>query len=84
MRLLLADVFMLLFSFCMFSDRRSLKIENYNNKVETLTAEFSYIGLDSLEFYNKETYLGWLEQPVAETNLYGPKPIRATEVLLHI
>ena len=32
-------VFMLLFSFSIFSDRRSLKMENENNSTKTLTAE---------------------------------------------
>ena len=42
-------VSMLLFSFSVFSDRRSLKIENENNSMKTLAAEASYIGLESLE-----------------------------------
>ena len=43
-------VFMLLFSFSIlvtgsiFSDRLSLKIENANNSMKTLTAEVSYVG----------------------------------------
>ena len=40
---------MLLFSFSIFSDQRSLKIENENNKAKTLTAKAPYIGLESLE-----------------------------------
>ena len=40
--------FMLLFSFSVFSDRRSLKIENENN-MKTLSTEAPYIGLESLE-----------------------------------
>ena len=43
-------VFMLLFSFCIFSDSRSLKIENENNNMKTLTGESSYVGLGFLEF----------------------------------
>ena len=42
-------VFMLLFSFSVFSDLRSLKIENENNSMKTLTAEAPYIGLESPE-----------------------------------
>ena len=40
---------MLLFSFSVFSDLRSLKIENENNSMKTLTAEAPYIGLESPE-----------------------------------
>ena len=40
---------MLLFSFSIFSDRRSLKIENKNNNMKTLTEEVLYMGLGSLE-----------------------------------
>ena len=43
-------VLMLLFFHFLFSDRRSLKIENENNSTKTLTAEAPYIGLESLEF----------------------------------
>ena len=43
-------VFMLLFSFSVFCDQWSLKIENGNNSTKTLTAEAPYIGLESLEF----------------------------------
>ena len=42
-------VLMLLFSVSIFSDRRSLKIENGNNSMKTLTAEAPIIVLDSLE-----------------------------------
>ena len=42
--------FMLLFSFSVFSDRRSVKIENKNTRSKILTAEAPYIGLESLEF----------------------------------
>ena len=43
-------LFMLLFSFSVFSDRRLLKIENENNNTKTPTAESPYIGLGTLEF----------------------------------
>ena len=43
------NVLMLLFSVSIFSDRRSLKIENGNNSMKTLTAEAPIIVLDSLE-----------------------------------
>ena len=43
-------VFMLLFSFSIFSDRRSLKIENENYNMKTLTLAASCIGLESLKF----------------------------------
>ena len=72
-------IFMLLFSFSIFSDRQSLKIENEINNIKTLTAEAPYIGL---HFINKETYPGWLELPLTGSNFHGPKPARATEVLL--
>ena len=41
---------MLLFSFSIFSDWPSLKVENENNNRKALTAEVPYIGLMSLEF----------------------------------
>ena len=55
-------VFMLLFSFSIFSDRRSLKIEDENNNTKTLTAEAPNIRLESLraQFRNIEpTLAGW-------------------------
>ena len=67
---------MLLFSFSIFSDRQSLKIENENNNTKTLTPEVSgqvYI----------ETNPGWLELPLARTNFHSPKGVQATEVLLY-
>ena len=68
---------MLLFSFSIFSDRRSLKIEIENN-TKTLTAEVS----------NRtriiETYSGWLELSLTGTNFHGPKSVRGTEVLLYV
>ena len=84
---------MLLFSFSIFSDRRSLKIEKNENKItKTLTAEASYTCrtiVSRVQFINIQTYPGWLELPLtgpnlAGPNLHGPKPIRATctEVLL--
>ena len=44
---------MLLFSFSIFSDRRSLEIENENNSIKTLTAEARYTRLESLELVYK-------------------------------
>ena len=43
-------VFMLLFSFYIFSDRRSPKIENENYSTKALAVEAPYIGIESLEF----------------------------------
>ena len=43
-------VFMLLFSFSIFSDRWSLKIENENNNTKILTAEAPSIGPESSKF----------------------------------
>ena len=43
-------VFMLLFSFSICSDQRTLNIENKNNSMKHLAAEVSYLGLGSLEF----------------------------------
>ena len=43
-------VFMLLFSFPIFSDRWTLKIVNENNNTKNLTTEAPYIGLEALEF----------------------------------
>ena len=50
-----------------------------------MSAEDTYIGgLESLgQFINTEIYPGWLELPLSGTNFHGPKPVRATEVLLH-
>ena len=77
---------MLLFSFSIFSDPRSLKIENENNDMKTLTAEAPYIGLESLEFglyILKLTLPGELELLLTGTNFHGPKPARAIAVLLY-
>ena len=53
-------VFMLFFSFSIFSDRWSLKIENENNSKKSLTAEVSYMGLGSLDCgFIKLTLNGW-------------------------
>ena len=41
---------MLLFSFSIFSNWWSLKIENENNSAKTLTVEVPYTGLEFLEF----------------------------------
>ena len=37
-----------------------------------------------VEVIDIETYPGWLELPLIGTNFHGPKPVRATEVLLYI
>ena len=53
---------MLLFSFSIFSDHPSIKIENENNNMKTVMAEVPYIGLESLEFSllkQKLTLAGW-------------------------
>ena len=31
----------------------------------------------------RHNHLGWVKLPLARTNLYGPKPVRAIEVLLY-
>ena len=49
---------MMLFSFSIFSDRRSLKIENENNNTKTLTPKVSYKGLD-FRFIYKLALAGW-------------------------
>ena len=67
------------FFFSIFSDRRSLKIENENNNTKTLTTE----ELGSIEFSFIKAYPGWLELPLTVHNFHGPKPVRATEVLLN-
>ena len=67
---------MLLFSFSIFSDQQSLKIENENNGTKTLTAETPYMGLYALEF----SKIPWL----TGTAFYGPKFVQATEVLLYV
>ena len=68
---------MLLFSFSVFSDRRSLKFENENNSTKTLNAE-AKVPRD--QFINIET--GWLELPLTGTNFQGSEPVRATKNLL--
>ena len=45
---------MLLFSFSSFSERRSLKIENENKNVKTLSAEAPFIGQEPLEFHGSK------------------------------
>ena len=55
-------VFLLLFSFSIFSDRRSLKIENINNSTKYMIAEDSDVGQESIEFsllIQKHTLAGW-------------------------
>ena len=49
------------FSFSIFSDRQSLKIENEINSTKALTTEVSYMGLGSPEFrfIEKLTMDGW-------------------------
>ena len=77
-------VFMLFFSFSIFSNRRLLKIENENNNTKTLTTDVSYMGVGSLEFrFIYGTNPGWLELPLTGTNFHGSKHVRATEVLLY-
>ena len=66
-----------------FSDRRSLKIENENNRAKTITTEAPYRGPESQEI-NIETYHGWFELPLTGTNFHGPKPVRATEVIQYL
>ena len=82
MRLLWSNVcicvFMLLFSFSIFSYWWSLKIENENNSRKNLTTEAPNIGLDSLEFSLYRNTLA-----LTGTHFYGPKPVRATDVLLY-
>ena len=61
-------VFMLLFSFSIFTEQRSLKIENENTSMKILTAEVSYMGLGIYTETNPE----WLELPLTGTNIHGP------------
>ena len=81
-------VLMLLFSFSIFGDRWSLKVENENNNMNYLTAEAPYIGLLVYKYRNLpwlagiEIYPGWLELSLTRTNFHGPKPVSATEVVL--
>ena len=58
-------VFVLLISFSIFSDQRwSLTIENENNNIKTLTAQFI-----------QKLYPGWLELPLTGTNFHGIKSV---------
>ena len=81
-------LFMLLFSFSIFSDRWSLKIENLNNSMNTLTPEspINRTRVPRVQFIDKETYSGWLELPLPlpGTNFHGPKPVSTTKVRLYI
>ena len=73
-------VFMLLFSFSIFSDPWSLKIENENNNTKTLDCRGLIQGT-GVQVYI-ETNPGWLELPLAKNNFHSSKGVRATEVLL--
>ena len=41
-------------------------------------------GVPRVKLINTDTYLGWLELLLTGTNFHGPKPVRATEVLLYL
>ena len=73
---------MSLFSFFIFSDRWSLKVENENKNSKTLTAKVSYMRLEFRLYI--ETYPGWLELLLARTMARSPDGIWATGVLLYI
>ena len=77
MRLLWSDfsiyVFLLLFSFSIFSDRWSLKIEIENNNMKPLTAE-AIDPLESLVYQYRN--LSWLaRKPLTGTTFHLPKPV---------
>ena len=86
---LLWPTFAFLFSCCyisvsIFSDRRSLKIENENNSTKTDRRSPIYrTRIPRAPFINTETYPGWLELPLTGTNFYGPEPVPAIEVLMY-
>ena len=67
---------MLLFSFSIFSDQRSLKIENENNNKKTLDCRSLLYGtrVPRVQAYIK-TNLGWLELPLIGTNFHGPSSV---------
>ena len=68
-------VFLLLFSFSIFSDRRSLKIENENNNTKTLATKVPSI-VPRIHFINIETYPVWLVQLLTGTTFHGPKLLK--------
>ena len=58
-----------LFSFSIFSDRWSLKIENENNitKKSDRRSPIYKTGVPRVQFINTGTYPAWLELPLTET-----------------
>ena len=70
-------VFMLLFSLSIFSDWWSLKIENEKKKQHKNSDRRNLIygtRVPRVQVY-KETNLSWLELPLTQTNVHGPKPV---------
>ena len=61
---------MMLFSFSIFKDRRSLKIENENNNTKTLSVIYG-TKVPRVQVYI-EIYSGWLELPLTSTNYHSP------------
>ena len=74
---------MQLFSFSIFSDRYSLKMENESNNWKTLATEVSYIALDlrELSLYRNSHWLARIT--LTGTNIPGFKPVWTDEVLLY-
>ena len=81
MRLLLSNVciyvFILFFSFSIFSDRRSLKIENENNKHKNSDnrSPISRTKVHRVQLMNIETYPAWLELPLTWTSIHSPTSV---------
>ena len=65
-------VFVLLFSFSIFSDRRSLKIENEKENSDR-KSQIYRTRVPRVQFINIETYPGWLELPLIRTYFHGPR-----------
>ena len=64
-------IFLLLFSFSIFSDWQSLKIENENNNTKTDCQSLIYGARVFLVQVDLEANPGWLEIPLTWTNFHG-------------
>ena len=69
-------VFVLLFSFSIFRDRWSLKLEDGNNSMKTDCRNFIYrTRVPTVQIINIEIYPCWLELPLTGTTFLGPRPV---------
>ena len=75
-------VFVLLFSFSIFSDQWSLKIENENNNIDRRRLIYG-TRVPRAHVYIQANP-GWLELPLIRTNFHGSQPFRVIEALLYV